>query len=288
MKLSGVQWSILGLWQYTDCSVSVLASILIVLWTCIPPSNEGGYDVYWTSYLTQCFGCLTRKKIILCMAPLPREHLVWSHFHLKELHTIRAACPPHVSYIWQYTSSTTPSLMTVTLHDLCDFRSHTFTTHWAGQNSQRDVGPKKKKKMTTYHCSGILTIPSKLANFWDTTLGYQKVHSQWVPHLLTHSKRHMSLWLEYLQQYHSEGVFLWCTVADETMCHHSEPTEKSGGMQCRHPTSPRQKKSQPSVGKVVINCVLWQWQTSVPALHTMYCNSAHCYCHTSKAVHQHQ
>jgi hypothetical protein len=77
MKLYGVKRSILQFWHFTDTSVQVLASICIVSWTCIPPSNEGGYDVYWMSYLRQCFGCLAGKKIILCITPLPGKHLFW-------------------------------------------------------------------------------------------------------------------------------------------------------------------------------------------------------------------
>jgi len=40
VKLPGEQRSVLGMWQYTDCSVWVLATVLVDYKTCITPSRE--------------------------------------------------------------------------------------------------------------------------------------------------------------------------------------------------------------------------------------------------------
>ena len=49
-----------------------------------------------------------------------------------------------------------------------------------------------------------------------------------------------------------DAFFRWIVESNETWCHHSEPTEKSPGMQWRHRNSPRPKKSRPQTSAVKI------------------------------------
>jgi hypothetical protein len=61
-------------------------------------------------------------------------------------------------------------------------------------------------------------------------LGYTKVHSRWVPHMLTPEKKQKRVEIceELLKRYHEEGdQFLLNTVTgDESWIHHFDPEEK--------------------------------------------------------------
>jgi hypothetical protein len=71
-----------------------------------------------------------------------------------------------------------------------------------------------------------------------------------VAHLLTHYEHCMSV-SQHLKQYHTEGVFLWWTVANRAVSQ-SEPTKKLEGREWRHPTSPRQNSQNHLLAKLSI------------------------------------
>jgi hypothetical protein len=96
-------------------------------------------------------------------------------------------------------------------------------------------------------------------------LGYTKVCSRWVPHMLTPEKKQKCVEIceELLKRYREEGdqFLLNIVTGDESWIHHFNPEEKQLSMQYRHTLSPHPKKFKTvqSASKILLT-VLWDSQ----------------------------
>jgi hypothetical protein len=81
-------------------------------------------------------------------------------------------------------------------------------------------------------------------------LGYTKVCSRLVPHMLKPEKKQKCVEIceEFLKRYREEGdqFLLNIVTGDESRIHHFDPEEKRLSMQYKHTSSPRPKKIQKS------------------------------------------
>jgi hypothetical protein len=135
---------IIHLTQYTDCSVSALASVLINSRTCSLPTNKR---------VIKCIEHPTQGNVLVVVWEFFAQHFgqknIWSQAILisTDFHHTRLACLPLVSYTHPKMHQSYITIFTalVTPHKLCAHIS------------------------TTSHHSGMLTVLWELALPWDTT-----------------------------------------------------------------------------------------------------------------------
>jgi len=124
--------------------------------------------------------------------------------------------------------------------------------------NRADVMIREDRRITVSEVAAHLDIGygSAYAILHDD-LGYRKVCARWVPKGLTvvHQRQHVELATQFVRRYEEDPSILERIVTgDETWVHHYDPESKRQSMECRHPSSPAQKKfrRQPFAKKVVL------------------------------------
>jgi histone-lysine N-methyltransferase SETMAR len=122
---------------------------------------------------------------------------------------------------------------------------------------------KQDRRITQKQTAGRLRMSKERVGYIIGLLGYTKVCSRWVPHMLTPEKKRVKICEELLKRYRKEGdqFLLKIVTGDESWIHHFNPEEKRLSMQYRHTSSPRPKKFKtvPSAGKILLT-VFWDSQ----------------------------
>ena len=125
---------------------------------------------------------------------------------------------------------------------------------------------KHDRRITQKQIAGRLGMSKERVGYIIGLLGYTKVCSQWVPHMLTPEKKQKRVEIceELLKCCPEEGnqFLLNIVTGDESWIHHFDAKEKRLSMQYRHTSSPRPKKfkTMPSAGKILLT-VFWDSQS---------------------------
>jgi hypothetical protein len=117
---------------------------------------------------------------------------------------------------------------------------------------------KHDHRSTQKQIAGRIGMSKERAGYIIGLLGFTKVSSRWVPHMLALKKKQKRVEIceELLKRYREKGdqFLLNIVTGDESWIHHFELEEKRLSMQYRHTLSPRPKKFKkvPSAGKILL------------------------------------